>query len=54
MFIYFKFHETPLYKAIEKDNLEIVKLLLAHEKLNVNLKTIHNLNVFKQNFLSNR
>lgn len=34
------FYETPLSKAIEKGNLEIVQLLLARKDINVNLKLI--------------
>lgn len=31
---------TPLHIAIEKNNVEIVKLLLAHPNINVNAKYI--------------
>lgn len=34
------FYETPLYIAIENDNTEIVRLLLSHENINVNLTAI--------------
>ena len=36
------FHKTALCIAIEKENIEIVKLLLMNEKLDINL-----LNIFK-------
>ena len=32
-----KIYETPLFGAIEKNNIEIVKLLLTNDKLDINL-----------------
>lgn len=34
------FNKTPLYMAIEKENLEIVNLLLENKKINVNIINI--------------
>lgn len=33
-------HKTPLNIAIDKENVEIIKLLLSFEKINVNLQNI--------------
>lgn len=38
--IYFLFHQTALYGAIEENNIEIVKLLLSNEKLNINILNV--------------
>ena len=35
-----KFYKTPLYLVVEKGNVEIVKLLLANNKVDVNVKNI--------------
>ena len=35
-----KFHKTALYHAVEIENIEIVKLLLNCENINVNTKYI--------------
>lgn len=40
----FLFHRTPLYIAVEYGNIEIIKLLLSCQTLNVNLKSITKLN----------
>ena len=32
----------PLYEAVEKENQEIVQLLLSRQELDVNLKSIYN------------
>ena len=32
-----KIYKTPLFGAIEKNNIEIVKLLLTNDKLDINL-----------------
>lgn len=37
------FFKAPLYIAVEKENTEIVKLLLKNYKLNVNVINILNL-----------
>ena len=39
-FSFFSFYKTPLHIAIEKENIDIIKLLLSNEKLNVNLKSV--------------
>ena len=39
-FIYKKLYETALYLAIEKENIEIVKLLLTNDKIDVNILNI--------------
>ena len=38
------FYKTALYLAVEKENVEIIKLLLTNDKLDINLK--HILNIF--------
>ena len=30
-------YRTALYRAIEKENIEIIKLLLANDKLDINI-----------------
>ena len=42
MKLYFFFHKAPLYIAVEKAKIEIIKLLLSCNKLDINL-----LNIFK-------
>ena len=44
-FFYF-FYITYLNKAIQKGNIEIIKLLLAHEKIDANLQNV----IFECNF----
>ena len=36
------FYSAALHIAVEKENVEIVKLLLANEKININLPLIFN------------
>ena len=36
MRFYFHFYQTALYLAIEKENIEIIKMLLLNEKLDIN------------------
>lgn len=43
-YIYF-FQKTALYYAIEKENLEVIQLLLEYGKININLKNIFNYNL---------
>lgn len=31
---------TALYKAVEKQNIEVVKLLLSYKNININVKNI--------------
>ena len=38
------YYKTALYLAIEKENIEIVKLLLTNDKLDINVINI--LNIF--------
>ena len=40
MKFYYLFDKTALYLAIEKENIEIVKLLLSNEKIDVNIINI--------------
>ena len=40
------FNEAPLFFAIRKNNIEIIKLLLSNDKVDVNANGIHNTNVF--------
>lgn len=35
-----KFYKTALYIAVEKENYEIIKLLLENKKLDVNIPAI--------------
>ena len=37
---YYCLNSSPLYKAVEEENIEIVKLLLQFEKLDVNFQNI--------------
>lgn len=36
------FYKTPLCVAIEKQNIDIIQLLLNNDSIDVNLKSIHN------------
>lgn len=40
IFIVLFFHKTALHIAVENENVEIVKLLLNHPKIDVNIKKI--------------
>lgn len=40
------FHSAALHLAVEKENVEIVKLLLACENIKVNLKNISKIIIF--------
>ncbi len=44
-----KIFKTPLYLAVENENVEIVRLLLTKEDIEVNIQYIFNFNFF-QNF----
>ena len=46
MKLWFIFHKTALHLAIEKQNTEIVKLLLENEKLDINHLYIQNCQYF--------
>ena len=37
---YLQIYETALYAAVRKENIEIIKLLLKNEKIEVNKPTI--------------
>ena len=37
------FHKSALYLAVEKENIEIVKLLLTNDKLDINILNILNI-----------
>ena len=43
IFYAFKDHNTPLYFAIKTKNIEIVRLLLSHPNIDVNIKNIINI-----------
>mgnify|MGYP001026861130 CR=1 FL=1 len=45
-FLFKVFQMTSLHTAVEKENIEIVRLLLSNEKINVNLQ-----NIFESIFL---
>ena len=38
--IFSYFHQTALYLAVEKENIEIIKLLLNTEKIDINIPCI--------------
>lgn len=37
---HFKFHKNILYSATEDNNIEVIKLLLAHKNIDVNIQSI--------------
>lgn len=39
-FLFKVFQMTSLHTAVEKENIEIVRLLLSNEKININLQNI--------------
>lgn len=39
-FLFLFFHKTALYMAVEKENPEIVELLLACKNIDVNMKSV--------------
>ena len=46
------FYKTPLYLAVENENIEIIKLLLSNDKLDTNLGYILNIFIYKmQNYI---
>ena len=47
-FLYNIIYKTALYLAVEKGNIEIVRLLLTNDKLDINLLNI--LNIFSIKF----
>ena len=36
------FYKTVLYRAVEKENIEIIRLLLSSDKIDVNILNIFN------------
>ena len=42
MKFYIYIQKTPLFLAVELENQEIIQLLLAQKKLDINLKTVLN------------
>ena len=40
MILLFYFHVPPLYMAVEKENIEIIKLLLANKNLDINITNV--------------
>ena len=40
-------YHTALYLAVEKENIEIIKLLLTNDKLDINLGYILNIFIYK-------
>lgn len=44
------FYKTPLMIAIEKENIEIIQILLANPKLDVNLQFILSINILLRLF----
>ena len=46
MKFYTKNDKTALYRAIEKENIEIIKLLLANRNINPNVINISNMIIF--------
>ena len=41
MKLHYDFNKTPLYIAVEKENVEIIKLLLRHPYLDINAFNAH-------------
>lgn len=39
-----------MHVAVEKENIEIIKLLLSNENVDVNIQTVHNYSFFEYNF----
>ena len=46
------FYKTALYLAVEKENIEIVKLLLTNDKLDINIINILNIFFIKFKIIS--
>lgn len=38
--LYFRINETPLFAAVKNENIEIVKLLLTDDKIDVNILNV--------------
>lgn len=52
MKLYLFFYKTPLFVAVEKNNLKIIELLLKRQDIDVNQKSIENL-IFQYHFTLN-
>ena len=46
------FYKTALYLAVEKENIEIIKLLLNNDKLDINIINILNIFFIKFKIIS--
>lgn len=49
-FLFRTIDKAPLHTAIENENLEMVKLLLSKEKIDINSVYIYNFKKLKQSF----
>lgn len=52
MKLFFKLNSTALFLAVENGNVDIVKLLLTNDKIDVNIMNIFNITYLK-NSISN-
>ena len=50
MIFFFCLYQAPLNIAVEKENIEIIKLLLSKDKINVNQRTIFRFSNFQSFF----
>lgn len=41
------FYKTALYAAVEKENIDIIELLLTNEKININILNIQSIQIFE-------
>ena len=48
-------YKTPLYKAVEKENIKIIKLLLTNKNLDINIPYVYKIQnqTFQYNYKSN-
>ena len=44
--IYINIYKTPFYRAVEKGNIEIVKLLLTNNNVDINKPCIYEKSIF--------
>ena len=47
MKFFLKFHVTPLFLAVLSENIEIIKILLSNQNIDVNIKSISKYNLYK-------
>ena len=47
----FIFYQTVLFVAVEKENIEIIKILLSNKNINVNFPYLYALNEILNRFL---